>query len=113
MSEHEIPDIWYLGRADDGEYTGPGDNPPGSPGDWYDIPEVIDNRTGALVCEAADVETAKQIIREHNIHADLMEACEAAYNHAVTGFPSTKARLEAEARLAGICAAAIAKAKGQ
>lgn len=60
------PAGWHLGMEDDGEYTGPGDNPPGYAGDWIETSEIYDNRTGELVCECETVEQARALIEQHN-----------------------------------------------
>lgn len=56
---------WYIRMEDDGEYTGPGDNPPGYTGDWYEVAEVWDGNTGETVCECENVQIAHQIIAGH------------------------------------------------
>lgn len=98
MSDYTLPDLWGVEHIRDGEYTGPGDNPPGYVGDWEEWPGVVDIN-GEFVCDTADIETARRIVHEHNTWPDLLAACKAAYDY----LPDTP--------LGEMLAAAIAKAE--
>lgn len=41
ITPKHTPGPWYREMAQDGEYTGPGDNPPGYAGDWEETNEII------------------------------------------------------------------------
>jgi len=70
---------WARSIENDGEYTGAGDNPPGSPGDDYETLHIVDLETGDVVAwDCRDAETADQIVLHHNTFDDLLAACERA-----------------------------------
>jgi hypothetical protein len=77
VSEH-TPTPWCREWNQDGEYTGPGDDPPGYAGEWYETGEIIaaseDGDAARIGCIARDAD-AEFVVRACNSHAALLAAC--------------------------------------